>query len=162
MLFKRARMTVPHTTMLTMEFLTQRLHHCISSKIYLGLRWIFLFGHLFLWCLRGKPWLHGSYVRFEEIQSPVSQCHGTFQNRFLSTVVCRSFARGSGVTKPNLCRIVTASWLFLYLCRLNFTHTVYCDRSTVMQVRPEIANRRRNPKRALQSSQNDSKVSFFC
>lgn len=42
--FQRARMTIPHITMLTMEFLTQRLHHCISSKIYQGLRWMFLFG----------------------------------------------------------------------------------------------------------------------
>ena len=72
--FKRARMTIPHAAMLTMEFLTQRLHHCISSKIYQGLRWMFLFGHLFLWCLRGtcsKPWIYGSYVRFEELQSQI-------------------------------------------------------------------------------------------
>lgn len=99
--FKRARITIPHATMLTMEFLTQRLHHCISSKIYQGVRWMFLFGHLFLWCLRGtcsKPWIYGSYVRFEELQSPVSQCHGTFQNRFLSTVVCSWL--GSNKTQP--------------------------------------------------------------
>lgn len=125
--FKRARMTIPHATMLTMAFLTQRLHHCISSKIYRGLRWMFLFGHLFLWCLRGtcsKPWIYGSYVRFEELESPVSQCHGTFQNRFLSTVICRSFARGLGVTQPNLWRIVTASWCEVKALQAEF-HT-YC------------------------------------